>query len=73
MWTSSICTRLNYKIYFLFDGNRWPTNELCCRIITAFDKVVDRYAQKRKAARKEKNSAKIRDHQWTIIIDTKQK
>ena len=73
MWTSSICTHLNHKIYLLFDGNRWPTNELWCRVIVAFDKVVDQYAPKRKAARKEKNSAKIWDPQWTIIIDTKQK
>ena len=68
------CNHLNFKLAPLFDENSCSVNELFNRLISIFVEVVDQFAPKRKASRKEKKTqAETLDHQWTIKINTKQK
>ena len=48
------CNHLNFKLAPLFDENSCSVNELFNRLISIFVEVVDQFAPKRKASRKEK-------------------
>ena len=68
------CNHLNFNLGPLFNENSCSVNEVFSRLISIFDEVVDQFAPKRKAFRKEKKTqAETLDHQWIIKINTKQK
>ena len=55
------CNHLNFTLAPLFDENSCSVNELFNRLISIFDEVVDQFAPKRKASRKDK---KLRLKPW---------